>query len=234
MLAVLRGLAMANLLLTARMATSAYNHRFLASTALACVGAASDESETRHKLSVCPLSARRSGSPASNQPLARLAEIVPGCELRKLSGCDAQRAANRSDAYVGDGTELRADAMPVEDDGPNGVGLVAVAKTADEKSYAQSQRCRRVRALLDRLTNKIFDLAGALANDLRGVGGRIFGLAVQVLNGAFYLARLALQLAFQISGRPSGCLLDFTAKIFRGAHHSIFIHDSILSRLSQC
>jgi hypothetical protein len=123
-----------------------------------------------------------------------------------------------------------ADAMAVEDDGPNGVGLVAVAKTADEKSYAQSQRCRRVRALLDRLTNKIFDLAGALADDLRGVGGRILGLAVQVLNGAFYLARLALQLAFQISGRPSGRLLDLTAKIFGGARQPIFIHDSILYR----
>jgi hypothetical protein len=171
--------------------------------------AASDESETRHKLSVCALSPRRSGASTSNEPRARLAEI--GCELRKLSGCEAQAAANRYDAYVGDRTQLCADAMPVEDDGPNGVGLVVAAKTADEKSYAQGQRCRRVRALLDRLTNKIFDLAGALPNDLRGVGGRILGLAVQVLHGAFYLARLALQLAFQISGRPSGRLLDFTA-----------------------
>src|SRR5262245_41101195 len=118
-----------------------------------------------------------------------------------------------------------------EDNGPNVVGLVvAVAKTADEESDTQSQRCRRVRALLDRPADEIFDLAGVLANGLRGVGGRILGLAVQVLNGAFHLARLALQLAFQISSRPSGRLFGLTAKIFRGAHQSIFIHGSILYR----
>jgi hypothetical protein len=86
-----------------------------------CVPAASDESETRHKLSVCTLSPAEAELLRAMNPSRVSPKSFRAVNFESYRGCEAQHAANRYDAYVGDRTQLCADAMPVEDNGPNGV-----------------------------------------------------------------------------------------------------------------
>ena len=76
--------------------------------------------------------------------------------------------------------------------------------------YAKRNRGSRVWALLYGCTKEVLGPAGAFANNLGSIGGRLRRLAVCILQRPLQPLRLALELVFYVAGSSSS----------RGAHRS--------------
>src|SRR5262249_33347423 len=102
--------------------------------------------------------------------------------------------------------------------------IAAPSQAADQEADPERDGCRRVRVLLDCIAQEIIGLVDALIDRLRGAGGGVFGLPVEVLERAFGLLRLALQLRPHVSGRASETFLYLAAELLGAAGQPIFVH----------
>jgi hypothetical protein len=95
---------------------------------------------------------------------------------------------------------------------------------SDKPAETQGDGSSRIRIIFDVVTYRVIEGSGHLPYRVDSVLGRVYGLAIQVLNAPFGLLHLPLALCLCITGDTSKAFFYFSPDILGSSTCAIFVH----------